>query len=94
MITALPVDYGYAVYTTVPDMPVPSVDAWMMVPDVARILQVSHEEYDTLRSQAQLVWEYRRHGYVVAQQNLRGVRPSFNDPQLMREQVQLLAESM
>ena len=104
MITALPVDYGYTVYATVPDIPMPSLDAWMTVPDVARIVQVSSQEYNNLRDQAQMEWEYqrqleqlegeRRHAYVVAQQNIREVQPSFNDPDLMRQQVELLAETM
>lgn len=104
MITAMPVAYGYTVLNTVPTVPLPSFDAWITVPDVARILQASQQQTQHQHSQTQLEMEQRRqqeqlegerrHGYVVAQQHLRTARPSFTDPEQMREQVQLLAASM
>ncbi|MGD9560281.1 MAG: hypothetical protein AB7V55_06730 [Oscillospiraceae bacterium] len=104
MITATPIDYGYSVYATVPTVPIPDVDAWMTVDDVARILEVSSEQYQQQEAETQLFMENQRlleHlqrarqvEYVQAQQNMREFLPNFNDPDWMEAQVEQLALTM
>lgn len=104
MMTTLPVSYGHAVYSAMPTLPLPAFDAWITVGRAEGGLQGSGGQYHRQRQQAMQTLESqrlleqlegkRRIDYVRAQQHLQEAKPDFNDPELMRSQVELLARTL
>lgn len=104
MIAALPIDYGHTVFSTVPTIPVQNIDDWMPIDEITHLLETSSRQYrqqeedlrlslENQRWQEQLQRE-RAVDYVRTQQGLRELFPNFNDPEQMREQVDLLAAAL
>lgn len=101
MTVSAPTAYGTADYYTVSTPAQVPMEALLTMDPVAQAIETSVEQYDEQEAKASLSRENDRWlehqqrqqqiDYVRAQQNLREVFPHFNDPQLMREQVQTLA---